>query len=45
MLTVTKSGEGFPLPKYPVGGFDVICTEESADSRAYIFNSTFYNYN
>ena len=45
MAVTSKTGESFPYPKYPVGGFDVICTEESADARAYLNNMTFYYFN
>jgi len=47
MLVVTLHGETFPYPKYPVGGYDVICGGNipSADARAYMSNMSFYYFN
>lgn len=43
MLATTISGEAFPLAKLPTG-FDVICTRESYDFKAYLNNVVFENY-
>ena len=42
---VTRTGESFPNPKYPVGGFDIVKDETASDARAYLNNMVFYHYN
>jgi hypothetical protein len=43
MFTATISGEVFPFNK-DIRGFDVICTQESFDAKAFLTNVTFENY-
>ena len=43
MFTATITGETFPLKKKPTG-FDVICTQQSFDFKAFLNNITFENY-
>lgn len=44
MLSVTITGESFPLIRITPTGFDVICTKEIPDARAYFTDSRFEDY-
>jgi len=44
MFTATLTGELMPFDKNSITSFDVICTQESFDAKAFLTNVTFENY-